>query len=78
MLTDHTQPIYRDRIRHESERPQIIYMTADGKDYCREPATGLDGSATHERACQWAQTFFSNTACPIARRAVTGFRIEWW
>jgi hypothetical protein len=53
-----------------------IYLTADGKDYCRED--GPVRIATHDEAAAWAQSHFDRVADLHARQTVTGFRIEFW
>lgn len=57
---------------------QVIYMTAARQDYCRERGPGPDRVQTHAEAVAWAEAHFDRIADSTARRAVTGFRIEFW
>ena len=80
MLIDHTRENERDVERRMTNNVscRVIYMTKDGLDYCRDNLGWLPWNTSHDDAAKEAQEWFAKEANALARRAVTGFRVEWW
>lgn len=75
-LEDMTPADRRHGWRWEGDRPQVIFCTGNGLDYCRE--TGPAAIRTHDKAAAWARLHFARIADSDARRVVGGFRVEWF
>ena len=79
-LTDYTPQMDRGGPRRETDRAHILYCIGPNKStqfYCRE-TMGHKAGATHDDAVAFARDYFSRMADATARRAVTGFFVEWF
>jgi hypothetical protein len=73
VLADETYP--EDRKAHDPDGAEIIYLTADGVEYCALCAP--EGVTSHEQAAAFAQQAV-NEACDADRDAVEAFRVRWY